>query len=116
MLERDEKVTMSNYLVQQTEETNKELDKCCDLDLQQPLPNKQIALMTDASFSAARQAFLIADDPYQKFNSLRESYAPVAHGLKTSTPAQIKMLVYAKEYLAIYFAFEEFGHISWRSP
>ena len=106
MLKSDEKVLVSKELVQQFEEINRALDKCCDLALQQPIPNKQIALMTDASFGAAGYAVLIEDDPSQKFTSLRKSYAPVAYGSKTFTSAQIKMSIYAKE----------FGHIFWGAP
>ena len=113
MLKSDEKVLVSKKLVQQFEEINRALDKCCDLALQQPIPNKQIALMTDASFGAAGYAVLIEDDPSQKFTSIRKSYAPVAYGSKTFNPDQIKMSIYAKEFLAIYFAFKEFGHIFW---
>ena len=72
--------------------------------------------MTDASFGADGYAVLIEDDPSQKFTSLRKSYAPVAYGSKTSTPEQINMSIYAKEFLAIYFAFKEFGHIFWGAP
>ena len=72
--------------------------------------------MTDASFGAAGYAVLIEDDPSQKYTSLRKSYAPVAYGSKLFTPAQIKMSIYAKEFLAIYFAFKEFGHIFWGAP
>ena len=111
MLKSDEKVLVSKELVQQFEEINKALDKCCDLALQQPIPNKQIAPITDASFGAAGYAVLIEDDPNQKFSLLRKSYAPVAYGSKTLTSAQIKMSLYAKEFLAIYFAFKEFSHI-----
>ena len=107
---------MSKELVQQFEEINKALDKRCDLALQQLLPNKQIAPMTDASFAAAGYAILIEHDPNQKFTSLRKSYAPVAYGSKTFTPTQIKMSIYAKEFLAIYFAFNDFGHIFWGTP
>ena len=116
MLKSDKKVLVSKELVQQFEEISKALEKCCDLALQQPILNKQIALMTDASFGAAGYAVLIEDDPSQSFTSLRKSYAPVAYGPKTFTPAQIKMLTYAKEFLAIYFAFKEFGHIFWGAP
>ena len=116
MLKSDKKVLVSKELIQQFEEINETLDKCCDLALQQPIPNKQIAIMTYASFGAAGYAVLIEDDPSQKFTSLRKSYAPVAYGSKTFTPAQIKMSIYAKEFLAIYFAFKEFGHIFWGAP
>ena len=116
MLKSDEKVLVSKELVQQFEEINKTLDKCCDLALQQPIPNKQIALMTDASFGAAGYAVLIEDNPNQKFTSLRKSYAPVAYGSKTFTAAQIKMSIFAKEFLATYLAFKEIGHIFWGAP
>ena len=41
---------------------------------------------------------------------------PVAYGSKTFNPAQIKMSIYAKIFLAFYFAFKEFGHIFWGAP
>ena len=116
ILKSDEKVLVSKELFQQFEEINEALDKCCDLALQQPIPNKQVALMTDASFGASGYAVLIEDDPNQKFSSLRKSYAPVAYGSKTFTPAQIKMSIYVKAFLAIDFAFKEFGHIFWDAP
>ena len=46
MLNSDEKVLVSKELVHQLGDINKALDKCCDLVLQQPLPNKPKALMT----------------------------------------------------------------------
>ena len=33
-----------------------------------------------------------------------------------NTPAQIKVSIYAKKFLAIYFAFNEFGHIFFGAP
>ena len=69
--------------------------------------------MTDASFQAAGYAVLIEDVPNQKYTSTRKTYAPIAYGSKTYSPSQIKMSIYAKELLAIYMAFKEFGHNSW---
>ena len=37
-------------------------------------------------------------------------------GSKTFTPSQLKMSIYAKEFVAIYYAFKEFGHIFWGTP
>ena len=62
MLKSDKKVLESKELGQQFGEINEALDKCCDLALQQPLPNKQIALMTDASFAADGYAVLMEAD------------------------------------------------------
>ena len=97
-------------------EINQALDRCCELALKQPLPNKQITLMTDASFTAAGYAVLIEDDPLEKYTSTRKAYAPVTYGSKTFSPAQLKMSIYAKEFLAIFFAFKEFGHIFLGTP
>ena len=72
--------------------------------------------MTDASFSAAGYAVLIEDDPMEKYSSTRKAFAPVAYGSKTFSPAQLEMSIYAKEFLAIFFAFKVFGHIFWGTP
>ena len=63
-------------------EINEALDRCCQLALRQPLPGKQLVLMTDASFQAAGYAVLIEDDPNQKYTSTRKTYAPTAYGSK----------------------------------
>ena len=116
LLTKDEKVLVTPGLLEKFTEINKALDRCCELALKQPLPNKQIALMTDASFSAAGYAVLIEDDPLEKYTSTRKAFAPVAYGSKTFSPTQLKMSIYAKEFLAIFFAFKEFGHIFWGTP
>ena len=72
--------------------------------------------MTDASFSAAGYALLTEDYPEQKCTSSRKTYAPIAFGSKTFTPSQLKMSIYAKEILAIYIEFKEFGHLFWGAP
>ena len=82
-------------------EINETLDRCCQLALRQPLPDKKLVLETDASFQAAGYAVLIEDDPNQKYTSTRKTYAPIAHGSKTYSPTQIKMSIYAKEFLTI---------------
>ena len=69
--------------------------------------------MSEASFSAAVYALLTEDDPEQKYTSSRKAYAPIAYGSNTFTPSQLKMSIYAKELLAINFAFKKFGHIFW---
>ena len=89
------------------------LDRCCQLALNQPLPDEQLVLMTNASFQATGYAVLIQNIPNQKYTSTYKTYATIAYGSKTYTPSQIKTSTYAKEFLAIYPAFEDFGHIFW---
>ena len=99
------------YLTQ----SNKALSDACDLALKQPIPGKQLVLMTDASFRSAGYALMIEDNPNQKIQSKRKTYTPVAFGSKIFSTAQLKMSIYSKEFLAIYMAFLEFAHISWEA-
>ena len=94
-------------------EINEALHRCCQLALRQPLPVKQLVLMTDARFQAAGYAVSIEDDPNQKYTSKRKTYAPIAYGSKTYSPSQIKMSIHAQKFLAIYMALKEFAHIFW---
>ena len=90
---------------------NKALSDACELALKQTIPGKQLVLMTDASFRSAEYALMIEDNPDQKIQSKRKTYAPVAFGSKIFSPAQLKMSIYSKEFLAIYMAILEFAHI-----
>ena len=58
---------------------------------------------------------MIEDNPDQKIQSKRKTYAPVAFGSKIFSPAQLKMSIYSKEILAIYMAFLELAHIFWEA-
>ena len=58
---------------------------------------------------------MIEDDPNQKLQSKRKTYAPIAFGSKTFNPTQTKMSINAKEFFSIFFAFVEFGHLMWGS-
>ena len=71
--------------------------------------------MTDASFRSSGYALMIEDNPDQKIQSNRKTYAPVAFGSKVFSPAQLKMSIYSKEFLAVYMAFLEFAHILWET-
>ena len=83
--------------------------------MKQPIPGKQLVLMTDASFRSAGYALMIEDNPDQKIQSKRKTYAPVAFGSKIFSPAQLKMSIYSKVFLAIYMAFLEFAQILWEA-
>ena len=71
--------------------------------------------MTYASFRSASYALMVEDNPNQEIQSKRKTYAPVAFGSKVFSPAQLKMSIYSKEFLAIYMAFLEFAHILWET-
>ena len=115
LVKADKPIKIKNEIMQTFENINKALDNACGLWLKQLLPNKQYVLMTDANFENAGYALMIEENADEKLTSVKKTYAPVAFGSKTFSPSQIKMSIYAKEFLAIYFAFMEYSHILWGS-
>ena len=111
LLKQTSQFSIPDTILEAFKSLNQQLEQSCKLALKQPIKNKQLILMTDASFTAAGYAIMIEDDPDQKLQSRRKTYAPIAFGSKTFNPTQLKMSIYAKEFLAIYFAFFEFGHL-----
>ena len=114
-LKETSKFYVTTNLVEDFTNLNKLLKNSCQLALRQPLKDKQLIVMSDASFTAAGYAIMIEDDPSQKLQSKRKTYAPIAFGSKTVNPTQTKLSIYAKEFLSIYFVFVEFGHLMWGS-
>ena len=86
---------------------NKSLSDACQLSLKKPILGKQLVLMTDAGFKSAGYALMSEDNPNQKIQSRRKTYAPVALRSKFFSQAQLKMPMYSKDFSAIYMAFLE---------
>ena len=63
------KLYIPTNLVEGFTNLNKLLEKSCQLALKQPMKNKHLIVMSDASFTAAGYAIMIEDDPNQKFQS-----------------------------------------------
>ena len=103
-------INITSELKETFDSVNKALSDACQLALKQPIPGKQLVLMTDASFRSAGYARMIKDNPDRKIQS-KKTYAPVAFGSKVFSPAQLKMSIYSKEFLSIYMALLEFAHI-----
>ena len=66
------KTPITPDFIKKLRELNEALDRCCQLALRQPLPGKQLVLMTDVSFQAAGYALLIKNNPNQKYTSTRK--------------------------------------------
>ena len=115
LLKTEVPINITLALKETFDSVNKALSDACELALKQPIPGKQLVLMTDASFRSAGYALMIEDNPNQKIQSKRKTYAPVAFGCKIFPPAQLKLSIYSKEFLAIYMAFLEFAHILWEA-
>ena len=108
-------ITSASELEETFDSINTALSDAFQLALKQPIPGKQLVLMTDASFRRAGYALMIEENPNQRIQSKRKTYAPVAFGSKVFSPAQLNMSIYSKEFLAIYLAFLEFAHILWET-
>ena len=116
LLKAEVPINITSELNETFDSVNKALSDACQLALKQPIPVQQLVLMTDASFRSAGYALMIEDNPDQKIQSKQKTYAPVAFGSKVFSPAQLKMSIYSKEFLAIYMKFLEFAHILWETP
>ena len=115
LLKTEVPIKITSGLKETFDSVNKALSDACEIALKQPVPGKQLVLMTDASFRSAGYARMIEDNPDQKIQSKRNKYASVAFGSKTFSPAQLKMSIYSKEFMAIYMAFLEFAHFLWEA-
>ena len=66
--------------------------------------------MCDASEHAAGYV-LLTEDYIETDGGKKTLYAPIGFGSKRYTPGQRSLSMYAKEFLAMHYAFDEFGHI-----
>ena len=75
-------INITSELIGTFDSVNKALSDACELALKQPIPGKQLVLMTDASFGSAGYTLMIEDYPDQNTQSKRKTYARVAFGSK----------------------------------
>ena len=76
----------------------------------QPITGRQYVLMTDASFRASGYALMIEEDNDKKLFS-KKNFCTSRIRIESVSPAQLKMSIYCKEFLAIHQAFLEHSHI-----
>ena len=115
LLKVDKQIEVTEELLDNYKAINAALAEACGLALKQPITGRQYVLMTDASFCASGFALMIEEENEKKLSSKKKTFAPVAFGWKVFSPAQLKMSIYCKEFLAIYHAFLEYSHILWET-
>ena len=76
LLQTEVPINITSELKETVHSVNKAVSDACELALKQPIPGKQLVLMTDASFRGAGYAIMIGDNPDQKKQSKRKTYAP----------------------------------------
>ena len=115
LLRTEVQINITSELKETFDSVNEALCDVCQLALKQLIPGKQLVLMTDATFRSARYALMLEDNPDQKIQSKRKTYAPVAFGSKIFSPPKLKLSIYSKEILAVCMAFLKFAHILWEA-
>ena len=73
-------LNITSELKETFDSVNKARSNACQLALKQPIPGKQLVLMMNSSFTSAGYALMIEDNPDQKLQSKRKTYAAVAFG------------------------------------
>ena len=114
LLKADKQIKVTEELLDHYKAINAALAEV-QLALKQPITGRQYVLMTDASFRASGYALMIEEENDKKLISKKKTFAPVAFGSKIFSPAQLKMSIYCKEFLASYRAFLEYSHILWET-
>ena len=93
LLKAEVPISITSELKETFDSVNKALSDACQLAVKQPIPGKQLVLMTDASFRSAGYAVMIEDIPDQKIQSKRKTFEPFAFGSKVFSPARLKMSI-----------------------
>ncbi len=90
------------------------LKKACERTLRIPQKDLQYVILADASPYAAGFVLLIEDycDADNKSKRMK-SYAPVAFGSRLFKPAELKLSMFCKEFLASAYALETFQPHIW---
>ena len=69
LLKAEVPINITSELKETFDSVNRALSDACELALKQPIPGKQLVLMTDAGFASAGYALIVEDNPDQKIQS-----------------------------------------------
>ena len=86
LLKAEFPINITSEMKETFDSVNKALSNACEIALKQTSPGKQLVLMTNASLGSAGYALMIEDNPDQKIQSHRKTYAPVEFGSKVFSP------------------------------
>ena len=89
-----------------------DLKKATKTYLRLPKPDLQYVIVADASYYGAGYVLMI-EDYCEATVTDKKILAPVSFGSKVFNESQLKMSTHAKEFLAVYYAFDTFAHILW---
>ena len=115
LLKQNNEPILKNDHYEALEKLREDLAQACKMSLRLPKPNAQYVIMADASFYSAGYVLLVEDYIRDQKDREMKTYMPVSFGSKIFNPTHLKLSIYAKEFLAVHFAFDAFAHILWES-
>ena len=89
------------------------LNNACKITLRQPKTDLQYVILSEASYYSAGYVLMVEDYVLNQEGLEQKLCAPVAFGSKIFNATQVKLSIYAKEFLGVHFAFDNFAHILW---
>ena len=98
LLKTEVPINITSELEEIFDSVNKALSDACELALKQPIPGKQLVLMTDASFRSAGYALMIEDNPNQKYSQIGRRTPPWRLALKISPLHNLKCPYFQKNF------------------
>ena len=113
LLHKDQDLILESIHREIFDELKNELKRICQMTMRLPKTGCQYVILADASYYAAGFVLMIEDYVKNKAGKDVKIYSPVTFGSKIFQPAQLKLSIYAKEFLAVHFAFDVFAHIIW---
>ena len=110
LLKKDKIFNITDEHYEHLEKIKRDLLNATSTTLRLAEPNKQFVILTDASYHGSGFVLMIEDHTE---DGKTIQYAPVSFGSKLFNAAQLKLSIYCKEFLALYFALESFSHYIW---
>ena len=89
------------------------MKKATTVVLRFPKPGLQYVILCGASYHGAGYVLLVEDYLNDDKHKPQKTYAPVSFGSKLYNKARLKLSIFCKEFLALYFALEEISHYIW---
>ena len=93
--------------------TKADLTRARDLTLLLAKPGLQYVILCDASFHGTRLVLRIEDFSIDQTGKAKKTYNPVSFSSRLFTTTQLKFFLFYKEFLALYFASDQFTHLIW---
>ena len=112
LLKNDTPFVIGPEHVESFKTLREDLSKATETYLRLPQAGLQYIIIADASFYGAGYVLMVEDHCKDRRKE-DKILAPVSFGSKVFNPAQLKLSIYAKEFLAVYYAFDAFAHILW---